>query len=70
MFLLSLVIFQEAIMLCYAMRHLLDKQGEGCSAFTAAQDVRREDFPLATLGPKLRGLLDEVRVGRGFQFIR
>lgn len=32
--------------------------------------IAREDFPLPTLGPKLAGLLDEVRDGRGFVVLR
>lgn len=28
-----------------------------------------EDFPLPSLGPKLRGLLREVTHGRGFQLL-
>ena len=34
------------------------------------QDLTKEDFPLPTLGPRLVELLDEVCVGRGFQYIR
>lgn len=34
------------------------------------QDVTKEEFSLPTLGPKLVELLEEVRVGRGFQLIR
>ena len=34
------------------------------------QDLTKEDFPLPSLGPRLVELLDEVRVGRGFQYIR
>ena len=28
------------------------------------------EFPLPTLGPKLKDLLEEVKTGRGFQLIR
>ena len=28
------------------------------------------EFPLPTLGPKLKGLLEEANTGRGFQLIR
>ena len=34
------------------------------------QDLTKDDFPLPTLGPRLVELLDEVRAGRGFQYIR
>lgn len=39
-----------------------------CSA--AVQKVTREDFPLPTLGAKLEGFREEVRIGRGFQLFR
>ncbi|KAL4447780.1 hypothetical protein ABPG75_004999 [Micractinium tetrahymenae] len=35
----------------------------------AVEDVVLEDFPLPSLGPKLRGLLREVTHGRGFQLL-
>ena len=34
------------------------------------QQVTREDFSLPTLGAKLEGYREEVRVGRGFQLFR
>lgn len=36
----------------------------------SVQDVTKDEFPLPKLGPKLKELLEEVRVGRGFQVIR
>src|SRR5215510_6973846 len=33
-------------------------------------EIRRDDFPLPTLGPRLRRLLEEVLDGRGFVLIR
>lgn len=35
----------------------------------ATQDVGLDDFPLPTLGPKLRALLRQVTHGRGFQLL-
>lgn len=45
------------------------------TGFTAAppccclQDVTQEDFPLPTLGPKLKAIIREVTHGRGFKLI-
>ena len=32
--------------------------------------IRRHDFPLPTLGPRLRQMLDELLTGRGFVLVR
>ena len=32
--------------------------------------IRPEDFPLPTLGPRLRRILEEILVGRGFVLLR
>lgn len=38
--------------------------------FSDVQTIRKEDFPLATLGPYLEEIRDEVVKGRGFALIR
>jgi hypothetical protein len=34
------------------------------------QDIRKEDVPLPTLGPKLEAIRDEVVLGKGFHLLR
>ncbi len=36
----------------------------------AAQEIKREDFPLPTLGPRLEELGAAAFKGRGFQLVR
>src|SRR5689334_11376510 len=44
--------------------------GRLASAGADIPSIRREDFPLPTLGPRLRHILDGILSGRGFVLLR